>query len=467
MKTRCYYRIYTIMLAVLMLLPIGSLFSFDWGGSVTTSTTLRSVGDDSDEEIFANTEQFTFYLNTPLGTKYRLESQAAARFDAEPLLFAADVERLYLQRVRRPGQGAMSEFVTRTGRQTISDPAGVVVRHVVDGLGVIVRYPRVEVGLSAGYTGFVNKEFSSASISLHDSLDADDDDVYFGPPRLIGQGRVALNNIFAGQNIRGAFIFQEDLRDPDEVVQVGEERPELLEAGRELGGLIDTQYVVLALDGPIPTGSMPGQLFYQAAYVLNLGRTLSLVDDEAAIAGESYQYKPIRAHLARLNFQYFLPRALSTAAGAGVTFSSGDDSYTSFTEGNVSEVATMYTPVTPAGSGAVFGMTHGNATIVEIFYSLKPLERMRSPFLNTMQAQLAGYSFFRSAGSGPVSVADVDGETDEAYLGSEVDLALRFRPYSDFGFGLTGGVLVANDAAMADGANSVDYIVRLDASLSF
>ncbi len=467
LQNRARRSVLTVTLIVLLVvLPVVGVFALDWGGSLTTTSSIQSLPEDSDDNIFSNTERLTFYLNTALGTKYRLESQAAARFDADPLLFAADIERLYLERVRRPAQGNLNEFVTRAGRQTITDPSGMVVRQTVDGVTAIVRYPRIEVGLAAGYTGLVNKEFTGASMSLRDSLDAGDDDVYFGPARLVGQGRVTMSNLFAGQSVRLAFTFQEDLRDPDDVIQAGDD-PGQLDQDVDPGGLLDTQYIQLLLDGPIPVGGMPGQIFYQAGYILNLGRTLSLVEDDKSQSGESYQYKPIRAHLARLQLQYFLPSFLSTAAGLGVTFSSGDDGYSSFTEGNTGDVSTMFTPVTPGAAGTVFGLEYGNTTVIEVFYSMRPLERLHSPFLNTMQVQVAGYSFFRSVGEGPVSAPDVDPGTDESYLGTEVDLALRFRPFSDLGFGLSTGVFFANDDAMFDGTNSVDYLVRLDASLSF
>lgn len=442
--------------------------AMDWGGSLSSSTTIRSVESGSDAEAFTNTERLEFFLNTPLGSRWSLEGQAAARLDANPLLFAADVERLYFQRVLRPGQGSLTEFVTRWGRQRITDPGGLVVRQVVDGASMILRYPRMELGFSAGYTGFVNKEFTSASMSLRDSGDATDSDVYFGPARLVAQGRAQMRNVVAGQNLTVAFTYQDDLRDPETVVRPGQTRSQVIDDDDlDFGGLLDTQYLQLLVDGPLPTGNLPGNLFYQAAYVLNTGSTLSLVADDAVQGGRSYQYQPILAHLVKLETQYFLPRVMGTAAGLSLTFSTGDSSYDGFTEGNTSGTATMFTPVTPGGAGTVFGLDSGNATIVEIFYSVRPLQQHASPFLNTMQVQAGWFSFFRSAGEGPVSSPSIDAERSAGYLGSEVDLAVRVRPFSDFGFGISGGVFFANKDVLVDGANAVDYLVRLDASLSF
>jgi hypothetical protein len=87
--------------------------------------------------------------------------------------------------------------------------------------------------------------------------------------------------------------------------------------------------------------------------------------------------------------------------------------------------------------------------------------------LNSLQTRAVLYSFFRSAGSGVVSVSEVDPDTDGTYLGSEVDLDIRWRPFSDLGLGLTTGFMFANDDVLVDGSNSFDYRVRLSASLSF
>ncbi|TVR75518.1 MAG: hypothetical protein EA427_00165 [Spirochaetaceae bacterium] len=461
------FSLVALVLALGVGMALSGVSALDWGGSLTTVNTVQTRPEGSDDPLFTNTERLTLYLNVPLGARYTLETQGAARLDANPLLLAADVERFYLQRTRNPQQGNLSEFVTRLGRLTIADPAGVVVRQTVDGAALVLRYPRAEVGMSAGYTGFINKEFTSATMTLRDSTDQEDDDIYFGPARVVGQGRVILRNLLAQQTLSTALTFQNDLRDPEKVAQAGDEQIELLQAGRELGGLLDTQYIQLMVDGPIPIGTMPGQLFHETAYVLNFGRTLSLVDDDTVPSGSSYQYKPIRGHLAKVSLNYFLPDLLGTYAGLGVMFSSGDSSYLSFTEGNRSDVSTMFTPMTPTASGVVFAANPGNITVLEVFYSLRPLENENSPFLNTLQTQVAWYSFFRSAGSGAVSSSDIDPASSATYIGSEVDLIARFRPYSDFGFGVSTGLFFANGSALAEGANDVDVLVRLDASLSF
>ena len=462
------HAVWGLAFALVIAFSVGAEPAADWGGSLTTSSSVQSVPDGSDDDAFVNSERLVLYLTAPLGSSWELVAQGAARFDTSPL-FAADVEKFYFQNtidfadqtaereVQQPG--GLLQFVSRTGRFSLSEPTGLVLRQAVDGVDVTVSGQRSRIDLGAGYAGLVNKEFSALSMSLQDSADAEDGDVYFGPPRLLGRGTLALPGLVARQNLTLAFAFQQDLRDPDSVVQDGTDSADVTTPG----GLIDTQYAIARVDGPVPG---VGTLFYSLTYVFNSGRVMGLLDDPAANSGSSYQYSPIRAHLVRGDVQYFLPEFFSAAASAAVTYSSGDDDYQAFTEGNTDGNATMFTAATPSSQGAVFGLQSGNSTVAEVSWSMKPFSGS-SGLTESLLARAVLYSFFRSAGSGPVSVSDVDAATSGAYLGSEVDLDFRWRPFSDLGVGLTSGFLFANSDVMLDSANSVDYVLRLNASLSF
>lgn len=439
----------------------------DWGGSITTTNTVQSVPDGSDDDAFINNERFVLYFTAPLGERWEFVSQAAATFDSEPV-FATDVEKLYFGNVidfteddeRRTVEqrGGLIQLSSRFGRFNLADPTGRVMSHPVDGANVRISGVTSDIELGAGYTGLINKEFSRVSLTLQDSVDENDSDVYFGAPRLLGRGTIAFPELVAGQNLSLGFAFQQDLRDPDSVVQDGVTQ----ENTEEIGGLLDTQYAILKVDGPI---SRVGSLFYTLSYVFNTGRTLGLLADEDG-GQDTYQYRPIRGHLVDGAVQYFMPSYFSSAAALGVVYTSGDSDYLSFTEGNTEGDATMFTAVTPGGRGAVFGLQSGNSTVGEISYSMKPFSASDG-ILSSLQTRAVLYSFFRSAGTGAVSVSDVDADSNGAYLGSEVDLDIRWRPLSDLGLGLTTGFLLANEDVLVEGSNSFNYRVRLSASLSF
>ncbi len=437
---------------------VPALFAFDWGGSITTINTSQAVAEGSDDDTFINREKLVMYLTGNIGSTREYVTQLGLLFDSEEPTFAVDIERLFIQNTRTPESESVVRLVTRLGRFNVSDPIGYIVRHPVDGGAIVVSGRRWDLDLSAGTTALVNRSFSNASMSIRDEVDIEDEDEYFGPGRFIGIVRLGLPDIVPTQNVGFSIIAQEDMRDPSSVVQEGDEPTDVDEAG----GVLDTQYLLVTIDGTIV-----GNLFYEVGYALGLGRTLSLIEDEAAVGGEAYRYEQIRSHLVSAGVEYYLTDFLSSVVRAGVTVTTGDDDYSSYTEGNTDGYATMFTPIAGRSAGAVFGLQPGNATIVDLSYVLRPFGGATSSFLSEFQTEASFYSFFRTAGSGPVSVSEVDASTDEVYLGSEVDVALRFRPYSDFGFGLTTGVFVGNESALLDEVDSLDWIVRLQASLSF
>jgi hypothetical protein len=451
-------RVVVLLAAVLLIVPVVAMFAVDWGGSITTTNTVQSVPDTSDADEFVNAERLVLFLTGDIGATRDFVSQLGVTFDSEEPTFAVDLERLYLRNRVFPEGGSVVRFESRLGRFGLVDPTGMILNHAVDGAGLSIQGRWWGVRMSAGTTALLNKEFSNVAMSIRDAVDAADDDVYFGPGRFIGQLRVDLPELFARQNLSLALVAQEDMRDPASVVQESDEPT----AVDELGGLIDTQYIVLTLDGPILN-----TLFYEFGYALGLGRTLSLVDDDDAVSLESYSYQPIRAHMVSLDLAYFIPDFLSSVVRAGVRFTTGDDDYSSYLEGNTDGDATMFIPISPSGTGAVFDLQPGNTTTTAVSYGLKPFETAPSPFLSEFQTEALFYTFFRTAGRGPVSLPEVDPSANESYLGSELDIAFRFRPYSDLGFGLTTGMLFANEDALFDDADAFSWLVRLEASLSF
>jgi len=455
-----------LVATLLVLFGIASVPAFEWGGSISTTNTFRSVTETSEDDEFVNGEKLILYLTSDLGPNWEFVGQLGASYDSEEPLFAADIEKVYFQRNRaftpeNEQPAGLVGMTTRYGRFLISEPTGRVMSHTIDGAALILNYVGFEFYAGAGYTGLINKEFSRVSMSLQDSTDQEDDDIYFGPRRLLGQLRVSMPEVLLKQNVAVAFVVQEDMRNPDQVVEV--DTPPGEADTDDPGGLLDTQYGIVAIDGPLV---LPG-LFYNAAYALNTGRTLSLVEDEKSDSGESYQYQPFLGHMVNGQVQYFLPRFMSSVFTVGATFTTGDTDYTSFTEGNTEGSATQFTAVTPGSTGLVFALQPGNSTTTEVSYSAKPLEGIGVEALSSLQTEVSYYAFFRSTGEGYVSVADVNADEDGSYLGSEVDLAIRLRPFSDFGIGLSGGMFFANDSVMFDDANRTDWIARLTASLSF
>lgn len=444
------------LFAIFLLLSASAATAFDWGGSLTNSSEYKTQDESSDEDEFFQSNSLSLYLTTQLGRRTELAAEGAYTYTTErPALF--DVRSLHMTRTVEPETGPR-QFATRLGRFNASDPTGEVLRHTLDGVSLQFIYPDLELALTAGYTGLLFAPTANVSMSKLDQAD-DEDDELLAPGRLVGEIEAALPELFLRQNLALAVLFQEDLRDPNS--------EDLLEPGVDTsdptrGGLVDTQYAVLSLDGPLG-----GSFFYTLYGIANTGRTLSFVEDEDTETGQAYEYKPFLAGLFGLRLDYFIPQFLSSRASLFGRLGTGDSDYSSYTEGNTEENATLFTPITPSTAGAVFGVEPGNSAHIGLSYSVRPFTGSPSGWLKRLQTELSGYSFFRTAGEGVTSVSAIDSGSSESYLGSEVDFSIRMRPYSDFGIGLTTGLFVANANALVEGANETDFLVRLDASLSF
>jgi len=104
-------------------------------------------------------------------------------------------------------------------------------------------------------------------------------------------------------------------------------------------------------------------------------------------------------------------------------------------------------------------------------YSLKPLSWLEGFALGeALQTSIKYAAFFRYA-DGPVSVSLPNPASENNYIGSEVDLGIAFRPFSDLGVSLAGGIFLPNAAAGgpfdAQGATGVVTKWELSASFSF
>ncbi len=442
--------------AVFLLLLTTAVSALDWGGSLTNSTTIQSVPEGSDDRTFVQSNRLTGYVSGGLFRSVYL-IQAAVQLADDPVI-AADIEKAYLSKTVNLEEGKLLSYRRRIGRFLLSDPTGEVMSQVIDGVAFGFGRQNSEVRIAAGYTGLVSKDFANLSMSKLDGVDDADDDEMYAPARFLGQLVYSRPDVILGQNLTLAVVVQEDLRDPDQAVEDG---TTVLDAGANAGGLLDTQYGIVVLDGPLP---LPN-LFYTAALVINRGRMLSVID--VVEFGSTYQYEPISAHLVKLNAQYYMPWLFSSRLSGGVTLSSGDTDFSGFVEGNTNGDANQFIPVNPGSTGAVFGLQAGNSTITEISFASQPFVGNPIPLLDKFQGVVSMYQFYRSAGEGPVSSSDVDAATSGSYLGTEVDFSARFRPFSDLGLGVSGGLLMKNEDVLPAGAEASDFVLRLSASLSF
>jgi hypothetical protein len=228
---------------------------------------------------------------------------------------------------------------------------------------------------------------------------------------------------------------------------------------------VDTQYIGFGL-----RGNITGGLFYNSFFTLTTGRTLSYLKEEGAVSG-AYEYTPVLSGAGGLGLDFYLPQVLSSAAGLDFVLSTGDtwDDRASFYEDSISESPSLFIPVTAKPLTVVLAPTLGNIMVVGASYSLKPLSFMEgSVFADNVQTAIK-FGVIARHKSGPVSVSVPNTDSDKNYLGSEVDISVSFRPFSDLGVSLTGGVFLPNasDGGPYDAPNASGAVTKAEISASF
>mgnify|MGYP006303492061 CR=1 FL=1 len=141
----------------------------------------------------------------------------------------------------------------------------------------------------------------------------------------------------------------------------------------------------------------------------------------------------------------------------------------SFYEDSRTETPSLFIPVTAKPLTFVLAPTLGNMMVIGASYSLKPLSFMEgSVFADNLQAAIKLGVIARHK-SGPASVSVPNTDSDKNYLGSEVDVSLSFRPFSDLGVSLTGGVFLPNmsDGGPYDAPNASGAVTKVEISASF
>ena len=98
-------------------------------------------------------------------------------------------------------------------------------------------------------------------------------------------------------------------------------------------------------------------------------------------------------------------------------------------------------------------------------YSLKPLSFLSVAVLDNFQAVLSGLLFFRTT-DGPISEGGLAAGSTGKYLGTEIDLELRFRPFSDLGLAATTGIFFPS-AAFAAPLDTARFEQEIEFSFSF
>lgn len=435
----------------------------DFGGTIRNSTGVESTGSAG----LAQSDRVTAWLRVQgPRTTFLLRGLYSFSVSEGEVSHLADVDRLSLTTAVAGDGKPLSRFEVSMGRRPVTDHTGLVVNQYLDGLDLSMSYPAATVSVSLGSTLLPNKASAPVVLSRADAVDFANADVFLGSPRLVGLLEIVFPSVLR-QRVTVSLAMQEDLR----ALLLGggatgpfADRAGIIDEGTTVqdpsrGGLVDTQYAGLGI-----RGNITGGLFYNGFFTINTGRTLSYVTGDSAQG--SYEYTPVLASAGGVGLTLYAEKVLGSVAGLRFMLSTGDSwaERTSANEGSLSATPGLFLPVTGRPLSAVFAPTLGNIAFVEASYSIRPLAAAGSELLANLQFGLTGLVFIRPV-AGPISVTLPNTASTSAYLGSEFDLSVAFRPFSDLAVEASGGLFLPNSAAGGPFAGSSPWW-RMDVAAS-
>ena len=443
-----------LALALMMLssLPIQAQTGFDAGlvledyallrGSRDSGTPDFSLGNQSTARAYFLLEgsQWSLSLRGRLDLPQSVLEYTGGILDSDFLVEDpdGDIESLVLSGNLSRTNSVFQRLGLRFGRFVMSESSRMVFSQTLDGLSASFQGNQFGLGLFAGYGGLLNKSSSKLHLTPSDEVDRLNEDNFFAPPRLIAGLTSRMANEDNTLSYSMDILYHQDLRDlvsPERLIPEGA----LTAAVDQEGGLYSTVHLVYQL-----SASFGSKVHADLIGIGQSGRSL--------IKAIEYSYKPILAGAAIGSLTLF-PGAFHRLLLSG-GWSSGDGDYrSSWAEGadfsTDQEYTFMYKSLSSPPLGMVFDPKLGNLAWVDLQWSGRPLGASRKSFFSEMQASIRGLGFLRPR-HGPISDVRAATASENPYLGAEVNIGLTFRPLSDLGFGLSGGVFMP--AVFAGGA---------------
>jgi len=434
-------KVFLLIITGCLLLSAFSLSAFDIGGAIDNQSAVELEGSTV-EASFLQFDKLTLWLESDIGKNFYIGAQGSYTFSLTRY-YLFDLELLKF-RSEIPLPSANMFLSIDAGRFPVTDFTERVLSHPLDGLNLHMKFPFMNTTLFAGYSGLLFKEPSRIIMSKHDAADRLSNSVLLAPSRLIGMAEFDFFDLFLRQDLMLNYIIQWDFT------------PETDLTDETKGGKLNTHYIGLGL------GGSPFTNFYYDAYgYLGLGTTLSYINGEYVDAN-------ILAWMAGASLRWYPEKKLYSRILLDFVIGSGDkDNYT-FTEGNTYKMSTLFVPIAGTPRDTVFTPEVGNMMIGTLSYSLKPFAQLGTHG-KYFQVEVQGVVYLRPT-IGAIS-EDYNTASDSIYVGTEADLSLNYRPFSDFGVSLNGGVFIPNTLTggvfLWETQRTVEAKIKLDFSLSF
>lgn len=429
------------------------LSAIDWGSTINTTSGVV-LGEQVDQR-FTETAQASAYVQHFVSEELMLSVEGNYRFNMTvPFadsttfdLYHFNLNHLYARGdVTITGENA-GVISYRVGRFGFSDATAVILNDRLDGGRARIQGNFGSMLFAAGYSGFTAKDSSTIQMTRRDVDIAAAEDRYLAPRRVIGQFRLTLPRIADLHEIGVFGLYAHDLN------------PEGSLADDQ--GRLSTGYFGARFRGPIA-----GNFSYRAFGAYQAGQEYSRTAD----SGNGYEYAPKHGYLAGASVRYLNREALYSLAELRYIHSSGDGDYRTFYEGNTSGNAMTFTGISSPALGVVFAPRLGNLMVANAAYSFQPFAATERGQSQQLQLRVDGYGYLRETG-GAISESGIDPDADGRYLGAEANLAVNYRPFSDLGFALVGGIFVPNNSGSGSAFDperrGIEYRAQLTTSFSF
>ncbi len=421
----------SLLTIALLVVSVASVtaFDYDYGGSLDNTTVLGFSEMYDETEVDQNIRLGAWFFGVErFETGSTLEVTATGSYSAtEDRPYVFDVDLLRARGIFPGALGSSSLLQATVGRTGFSDPTGLILNHVADGAVVNLTYPRVRLRLGGAYTGLLISPSSSIRISDTDYFEESTDDEFFGPKRAIG----LFDASFGGLTLFG--LAQQDLRDEDD------------------GDTIDTRY--LGINGTVRLGQSG---YWDGFLVASSGQsTVGSADNE------------FYAFALGTGFRFFIEEWRFSQASIRGLYASPFLPVEDVVGFNINE----FKPINEPTLGLAFSPRLSNLLLTELAYSLRPFAdpERRHPTLDDFEAKIVGRGFFRGYIGDSNYIADFNPESDSLFMGTEVELGVAARVFTDLGLGLRTAVFVP--ATGSSGAFSenrkTEWAVRLDLSAGF
>ncbi len=423
---------------------VPSVHGLDWGVSVDNSS---GVSGPTDGLEYTQSNRAALFVTHEFSAELEMAAQASYAFSLDRT-YLVDIDYLYAH-LRRPIKQAQRDLWLidlQAGRFVFADFTERVLRTRADGLRLGIESARMDVTAGLGYTGFVLLPNTTVQLSRADVND-DADDKLLGPPRLVGFLAFMLPEYISGQDVVITFVGQKDLRPQGDLDEL------------EGSGRVDTQYVGLGVSGPL----LP-QLYYDSFLYFGFGRAMA----ESDLGSGVYEYRQISAQMAGLGLQYFMPEVSKSIVEANLLVSSGGADQVSYFEGATEGGSKQFLSITDSPLGLIFSPRPGNLIVADAGYAIRPFAYAGNTLQN-LQTRLRYFAFFRPT-SEVISEVGANTESDARYLGSEIDLMVNYRPFSDLGVGLALAAFfpsTGSDRGFIEGSRETELLARFDLSFSF